>query len=154
MHHVSSIILPCTCRCTKYTTQHSKLCTLSQISHKQGCESLLMKKSETWIQIQRYVEMMPFLPFGNPWGYRFQRAFANSIQSTREVHQMSSISFFVENNIARFSSPGRHKKSEFSRKSEQSHPCTKIWYFCKDFGHGRNNFEFVLFWLHILAKHD
>ena len=45
------------------------------------------KKSETWIQIQKYVEMMPFLPFGNPWGYRFQGAFGNSIQSTREVDQ-------------------------------------------------------------------
>ena len=31
--------------------------------------------------------MMPFLPFGNPWGYRFQGAFGNSIQSTREVDQ-------------------------------------------------------------------
>ena len=31
--------------------------------------------------------MMHFLPFGNPWGYRFQGAFGNSIQSTREVDQ-------------------------------------------------------------------
>ena len=53
----------------------------------QGWESLLKKKSETWIQIQRYGEMMPFLPFGNPWGYRFQGAFGNCIQSTREVDQ-------------------------------------------------------------------
>ena len=53
----------------------------------QGWESLLTKKSETWIQIQRYVEMLAFLLFGNPWGYRFQGAFGNSIQSTREVDQ-------------------------------------------------------------------
>ena len=41
----------------------------------QGWESLPTKKSETWIQIQGYVEMMPFLLFGNPWGYRFLRSF-------------------------------------------------------------------------------
>ena len=55
-----------------------------------GWESLLLKKSETWIQIQRYTEMMPFLPFGNPWGYRFQGAFGNSIQSTREVDKSAA----------------------------------------------------------------
>ena len=32
--------------------------------------------------------MMPFLPFGNPCGYRFQGAFGNSIQ-------MSRISLFI-----------------------------------------------------------
>ena len=57
----------------------------------QGWESLLTKKSETWIQIQRYVEMLAFLLFGNPWGYRFQGAFGNSIQSTREVDKWAGI---------------------------------------------------------------
>ena len=32
-----------------------------------------------------YVEMLAFLPHDNPWGYRFQGAFGNSVQSTREV---------------------------------------------------------------------
>ena len=40
--------------------------------------------------------MMQFLSFGNPWGYRFQGAFGNSIQSTREVDKMSRISLLVE----------------------------------------------------------
>ena len=36
---------------------------------------------------------------------------------------MSKIYLFVETNIVLFSSPGRHKKYEFSQKSDKSHPC-------------------------------
>ena len=49
------------------------------------------------MQIQRYVEMMPFLQFGNPWGYRFQGVFGDSIQSTREVDNKQDFFFFVKN---------------------------------------------------------
>ena len=53
-------------------------------SHKQGWKSLLTKKSETWLQIQRYVEMMPFLTFGNPWGYRLQGAKLETVSKALE----------------------------------------------------------------------
>ena len=82
----------------------------------QGWESLRTKKSETWIQIQRYVEMMPFLLFGNPWGYRFQGRFWEQYPKHQRSRPMSRISLFVEKNIVWFSSPGRHKKSLSSAK--------------------------------------
>ena len=64
--------------------------------------SLLTKKSETWIQIQRYVEMMPFLPFGNPWGYRFQAAFGNSIQGTKEVDKWAGFLYLWKQILSDF----------------------------------------------------
>ena len=33
--------------------------------------------------------MISYLPFGNPWGYRFHGAFGNGIQSTTEVDQLA-----------------------------------------------------------------
>ena len=57
----------------------------------------------------------------NVW---FQGAFGNSIQSTREVDQLAGFLYFLEKNIVWFFLPGRHKKYEFSQKSEQSHPCS------------------------------
>ena len=52
--------------------QSSKRNDTMLIYYVAGGEShILTKQSETLIQIQRYVEMMPFLLFGNPWGYRF-----------------------------------------------------------------------------------
>ena len=65
---------------------------------KHGWESLLTKKSETWIQIQRYVEMMPFVLFGNPWGYRFPCS-GKQYQKHKRSWPMSRISLFVEKNI-------------------------------------------------------
>ena len=62
-------------------------CIFSNGNTTQKAHSGVTKISETWIQIERYVEMMVLLPFGNPWGYRFRRAFGNSIQITREVDQ-------------------------------------------------------------------
>ena len=46
--------------------------------------------------------MMAFLPFGNPWGYRLQGAFGNSIQSTREVEPMCRISLLVKKILSDF----------------------------------------------------
>ena len=55
---------------------------------KPGARVITIEKSESWTQIQRFAQMVVFLPFGiNPWGYRFQGAFGNSIQSTRKVDQ-------------------------------------------------------------------
>ena len=63
---------------------------------------------------------MPFILLRKPWGYRFQGAFGNGIQRTLEVDHWAGFLLLWEKNIVWFSSPGRHKMSEFSQKSEQS----------------------------------
>ena len=82
------------------TIKHYSILILTSLT--QEWESFLTKKSETWIQIQRHVEMMPFLPFGNPWGYRFQGAFGNSIQSSREVEQWAGFFYLWEKTLSDF----------------------------------------------------
>ena len=63
--------------------------------------------------------MMACPPFGKPLGFRFNRAFRNSVLSKWIKEQ----DFFIcGKNNGWFASPGRLKKSDFRSKSEISHP--------------------------------
>ena len=119
--------ISCLCVCYRFThsavylrsdqfsiikLHHKSLNYLSYMFTIQGLESLRTKKSETLGQVQRYVEMMQFLPFGNPLGYRFQGAFGNSIQSTREVDQWAGFLYLWEQNIVWFFFTRRTSRQE------------------------------------------